>query len=341
MSMPLLGAHMSAAGGAYRAVERAQEVGCACVQLFSKNNNQWSAKPLTEGEIADFKQALADHQIVAPIVHDSYLINLASPADELWKRSIAAMIEELERASALGIPWVITHPGAHTTSSEEEGILRVVTALDQIRAATKHLGVGCLLENTAGQGSSLGHRFEHLAAMLNGVRDRAWLGVCIDTCHLFAAGYPISTKRDYASTFDELDRVIGLSEIKAFHVNDSKRELGSRVDRHEHIGEGKIGLEAFRCLVNDARFRAIPMYMETPKGDRDGEDLDRINLATLRGLVKGSGRTSAAKQDAKAKGIANAKETASAKEPAAKAPAPKPAAAKKARKPPAVKAKPK
>lgn len=283
--MPILGAHMSAAGGCYRAVEIAHRDGCDCVQVFTKNNNQWRAKDLTDDDVRLFQQRLAELGITHPISHDSYLINLAAPDDELWRKSIDAFRIELLRAEQLGIPYVVTHPGAFTTSSEEVGLARIVAALNEVHAQTRGIAAQCLLENTAGQGSCLGWRFEQLATILDGVKDPERLGVCIDTCHTFAAGYPLGTKKEYQATMRLLDKTVGLGLVKAFHLNDSKKELGSRVDRHEHIGRGKLGLEPFRLLLNDRRFRKIPMYLETPKGLEDGVELDVINLATLRGLV--------------------------------------------------------
>jgi deoxyribonuclease-4 len=284
-SMPILGAHMSAAGGCYRAVEIAKECGCDCVQLFSKNNNQWRAKELTEDDCTKFRDTLAKLQIAHPIVHDSYLINLAAPDDELWKKSIDAFRIELLRAEQLGIPYVVTHPGSFTTSSEEAGLQRIITALDEVHAQTRGIRAQCLLENTAGQGTNLGWRFEHLATILDGVRNPDRLGVCIDSCHTFAAGYPLATRKQYLATMKQLDQTVGLAKIKAFHLNDSKKDLGSRVDRHEHIGHGYLGLEPFRHLLNDRRFRHPPMYLETPKEKENGIEMDVVNLATLRSLV--------------------------------------------------------
>jgi deoxyribonuclease-4 len=254
--------------------------------VFTKNNNQWRAKPLSDEDVALFQAAMESGGIQSPLAHDSYLINLAAPDNELWRKSLDSFIVELERAAALGIPCVVTHPGAFTSSSEEEGIARVIEALDAADAATRRLPVSTLLETTAGQGSALGWSFEQLAAMLAGVKHPERLGVCVDTCHIFAAGYPLTPKRAYDNTMREFDRRIGLERIKAFHVNDSKKPFGSRVDRHEHIGRGQIGLEAFGYLVNDRRFRRVPMYLETEKGTENGEDLDVINLRTLRELIK-------------------------------------------------------
>ncbi len=288
---PILGAHMSIAGGYYKAVEEAQLRGCSCVQLFTKNNNQWRAKPITEKDIEAFQEALVRCGISHPIAHDSYLINLAAPDDELWNKSIDAFVEELRRAHALGIPYVVTHPGSYTSSSEEAGLERIATALDKVHEQTEGVSSQCLLENTAGQGTNLGWRFEHLAAIIQGVRHPERLGVCIDTCHTFAAGYPISTQADYQQTFAELDRLVGLDRVKAFHLNDSVKGLGCRVDRHAHIGRGSIGLEAFRLLLNDPRFGAVPMYLETAKEEEDGESMDEVNLRTLRSLVATAGQS--------------------------------------------------
>ncbi|MBX7166889.1 MAG: deoxyribonuclease IV [Pirellulales bacterium] len=276
---------MSIAGGYYRAVEYARKAGCDCVQLFTKNNNQWRAKPITPDEQARFRQSLADSGVEHPIAHNSYLINLAAPDADLWNKSIDAMVVELQRAGQLGIPFVVAHPGAYTTTSEAVGLRRIVRALNTIHKQTPEVPARILLETTAGQGSSLGCRFEHLARLIEGVKDPERVGVCVDTCHVFAAGYPLADRKDYLATFRAMDATFGLEKIRAFHLNDSVKPLGSRVDRHAHIGAGCLGLEPFRHLMNDRRFRQVPMYLETPKGTRDGEDLDRINLRVLRGLV--------------------------------------------------------
>jgi len=287
--MAILGAHQSIAGGYYRSAEIARQCGCDCVQLFTKNNNQWRAKELTDDDAVRFQAALREAKVLHPLSHDSYLINLAAPDETLWRRSLEAFIVELQRAERLGIPYVVTHPGSFTSSSEEAGLKRIIQALDETHRQTRGLRVRTLLENTAGQGTNLGWRFEHLAEILGGVKDPDRIGICIDTCHVFAAGYPLATPKQYKATFRELDKLVGLKLIKAFHLNDSKRELGSRVDRHEHIGKGQLGLEPFRFLLNDARFKKIPMYLETPKeadGENRGLELDTMNLATLRGLVE-------------------------------------------------------
>jgi deoxyribonuclease-4 len=277
---------MSIAGGYYKAVDAARRAGCDCVQLFTKNNNQWRAKEITDDEVERFRAALAEHKITHPIAHDSYLINMGSPDPELWKKSVDAFVVELRRADQLGIPYVVAHPGAYTTSSEAKGLKNIIRALNEVHRQTKGIGAQCLLETTAGQGSNLGWRFEHLATILDGVKDPDRLGVCFDTCHVFAAGYPMGTEKEYMATMRKFNSTVGVKQIRAFHLNDSKRELCSRVDRHEHIGQGHLGKEPFRFLLGDRRFRKVPMYLETPKGEKDGKDLDVINLATLRGLVE-------------------------------------------------------
>ena len=284
--MPILGAHMSIAGGYFKAVIAARNAGCDCVQIFTKNNNQWRATVLATEDTQKFRDAMVEHEISHPLSHASYLINLASPKEDLREKSIDAMVIELERANALGIPCVVFHPGSFTTSTEEAGLDAIVDSLNRIHEKTSELTSIPLLENTAGQGSNLGWRFEHLAYIIDNVLQPDRVGVCIDTCHTFAAGHPLGTSTDYEATIKSMDDTFGLKKIKAFHLNDSKKAFGSRKDRHEHIGEGEMGLEPFRFLLNDKRFAKIPMYLETEKGDRDGEDMDAMNLKTLRGLVK-------------------------------------------------------
>jgi deoxyribonuclease IV len=281
--MPI-GAHMSIAGGLDQAVARGKAVGCEVAQVFTKNSNQWAAKPLATDEIARFKQAQAEAGLPVPLAHDSYLINLCAPGGDLLARSEAAFREELERCEALAIPYLVTHPGAHTGAGEEEGLRRMAAALDRLHGATRGFRAKVLLENTAGQGSCVGYRFEHLARVLALVREPERLGVCLDACHLFAAGYDIRTPEGYRAVMDEFDHVVGLDRVRAFHLNDSKKGLGARVDRHEHIGRGEIGLEAFRALLDDPRVKDRPMVLETAKGEEDGVDLDLINLTTLRRL---------------------------------------------------------
>lgn len=284
--MPLFGSHLSIAGGYYKAVRAAHELGLDTVQIFTKNNNQWQGKPLTEGDIRLFQEALQETGIQAPCSHDSYLINLASPDDELWQKSLEAFVIELERAEALGLAGVVMHPGSHLESSPEEGLQRIVEALSEVHRRTSGYRVETWLETTAGQGTNLGYLFEHLQTILEGQDSPERCGVCVDTCHIFAAGYPLCSNADYASTMEQLIEAVSLPKIRAFHLNDSKKGLGSRVDRHEHIGEGELGLEPFRHLLNDRRFAAHPMYLETKKEKRDGEEMDAVNLRTLKGLMK-------------------------------------------------------
>jgi len=280
---------MSISGGYRAAVERAAACGCDCVQLFTKNNNQWHAKQITPEEAEQFRKALSELGVSHPAAHDAYLINLASPDKAIWRKSVDAFIVELRRADTLGIPHLVAHPGAYTTSSEALGLGRVVRALDEIHGQTRAVRCKCLLETTAGQGTSLGWRFEHLATILDGAKDPDRLGICFDTCHVFAAGYPMGNQKEYRATMTALNATVGLDQIRAFHLNDSRRALGSRVDRHAHIGRGMMGLEPFRLLLADRRFRRTPMYLETPKGEENGVDLDAINLSVLRALAKSPG----------------------------------------------------
>jgi len=276
---------MSIAGGYHKAVQRAADCGCDCVQLFTRNQSQWRAKTITPDQARRFAAALAELRVSYPVAHGSYLINLASPDRVLWRKSVDAFIVELQRAETLGIPYVITHPGAYTAGTETGGVRRIIRALDEIHGQTRRTRANCLLETTAGQGTSLGWRFEQLATILDGVKDPDRLGICFDTCHVFAAGYPMSTQKEYKATISALGATLGLERIKALHLNDSRRELGSRVDRHAHIGRGQMGLEPFRNLLRDPRFRSVPMYVETPKGKENGTDLDVINLGVLRELA--------------------------------------------------------
>jgi deoxyribonuclease-4 len=278
---------MSIAGGYWKAVEAAAVAGCDCVQVFTKNSNQWNAKPITSEEANAFVDSLRDREIGDPISHASYLINLASPNAELRDKSIAALVIELQRAKQLSIPWVVVHPGSFTASTEEDGLDRSAAAIDGILIDTAINGAGLLLENTAGQGTNLGWSFGQLGSILSQLGHEQRLGVCFDTCHAFAAGYDLSQPTSYDAMWEEFDQAVGLSRLKALHLNDSKKGLGSRVDRHEHIGAGAIGLEGFRLLLNDPRLAKLPMYLETEKGSNEsGEDWDVVNLRTLRSLIK-------------------------------------------------------
>lgn len=273
---------MSIAGGMDQAVWRGQKVGCETIQVFVKNANRWKAKPLAEKDISRFQQALQVTMISPVVAHNSYLINLASPNEDLWMKSLEAMIVEIERCAALGIPFLVMHPGAHSGSGEEIGLNRITIALNEALKRTKNSQVTILLESTAGQGSILGGQFEHLAILLNESFYPERLDVCLDTCHIFAAGYDLRTAKACEETFKEFDHIVGLSKLKAIHLNDSQGELGSRRDRHEHIGMGRIGLEGFRWIVNNPELFGLPMILETPKGPDLKEDKD--NLGILRSL---------------------------------------------------------
>ncbi len=285
--MAILGAHMSIAGGYYKAVEAAARLEMDSVQVFTKNNNQWRAKPMTDKDAELFRSSLADSCVEHTLSHTSYLLNLASPDEELCQRSIDGLVVELQRATFLGIPYVVLHPGSFTTSTESEGLERIIRSLDSTHDEVSDDSARVLLENTAGQGSNLGWDFQHLATILGGVTHPELLGVCFDTCHAFAAGYPLETPDEYEATMNKFDDIVGIERIRAFHLNDSKGELGSRKDRHEHIGQGALGKEAFRNLLKDHRFHNIPMFLETPKGDDDesGKTWDETTLALLRELV--------------------------------------------------------
>jgi deoxyribonuclease-4 len=278
-----LGAHESIAGGLYKAFERAQLATCDAVQIFVKSNRSWAVKPLEEDEIAQFK-AKAEETGIRPVVaHTSYLLNLGTPDELLWEKSRNMLITELERCEALEVPWLVLHPGSHVGSGEKAGLERVAQGLGEVHAATPGFRARILLETTAGQGDSLGHTFEQLARIIELTPQGERLGVCLDTCHVFAAGYELRTVEGYAATMEAFDKAIGLQRLKALHLNDSKGELGERKDRHEHIGKGHIGLEGFRNVVNDPRLAGLPGLLETPKGD-DLEE-DRENLRVLRSLV--------------------------------------------------------
>jgi deoxyribonuclease-4 len=287
-----LGAHMSIAGGCDRAVKAAHTFGFDTVQLFTKNNNQWKAPPLTDAHVEAFRSALQSTGVGTPIAHNSYLINLGSPDDTLWNKSIDAMVVELERCESLGISDLVAHPGAHVGSGEDAGLKRVAAGIDEIHRRTRGLSVRIALETTAGQGSCLGHRFEHLGTIIGLVQEPDRLGVCVDSCHIFAAGYSLATVDEYDRTMAEFNRAVGVDRIRVWHLNDSRRERGSRVDRHAGIGQGHLGLEPFRFVVNDPRFRDVPLILETPKGiDDQGEEFDAVNLRVLRQLETRSSGT--------------------------------------------------
>ena len=281
---------MSVAGGLPLAIARAQMHQCETLQIFSKNASQWRARPLPPGEIADFRRAAQSTGISPIVAHASYLINLATTSDVLRGQSIAALGEEVDRAEVLGLMGVVLHPGARLTAPPEQALALISSALTAVLKARPRGKTMILLEHTAGQGSTMGSSFGEIAAMLDGVRSRKRLGVCLDTCHLLASGYNLCTEEGYRDTFDEFERLIGFDRLKVFHLNDSKKPCMSRVDRHEHIGKGCIGLEPFRRLLHDPRFASLPMILETEKSEwrEKGkvviDPLDEMNLNTLRAL---------------------------------------------------------
>jgi len=280
----LLGAHVATAGGVETAFDRAEKIGATAIAIFSKNSNQWKAKSLSEKTVDAFRSAWKASSVKAVITHASYLINLGTPDDELWRKSIDAMIIELQRAELLGIHAVVLHPGAHVGAGVDYGVRRVAAALDTIHHAIPDCPVVTLLETSAGQGSSLGCAFEELGGMIDATQDKSRVGICVDTCHVFAAGYDIRTKKGYEASMKELIRFVPKKYIGAVHLNDSKRELGSRVDRHELIGEGHLGVKPFEFLLNDPRFKGVPKVLETPKVTEFGSDIEMLGL--LRGLMR-------------------------------------------------------
>jgi deoxyribonuclease-4 len=316
----LLGSHVSCQGGLFKAVERAEELNCDCLQVFVTNPPRqwpafegekagsgsiqnlptvlkretlreappinWQTKLLPQKEIDLWVASLNQSQLQHPIAHASYLINLASPKEDLFQKSIHALIAELDRCNRLGIEGLVLHPGAYTDSSESEGIQRIIDGMTQVLERTEHLGCRVLLENTAGQGTCLGHRFEQLGELLNGISDSERVGICMDTCHAFAAGYELNTPHGFREMASVIDDFLPYDAIRALHLNDSKKPLGSRVDRHEHIGLGEIGLDGFRFLKEHEKLGQLPGYLETEKGidEKTGQEWDAINLKVLREL---------------------------------------------------------
>jgi deoxyribonuclease-4 len=277
------GAHMSIAGGIHLAPERGVKAGCGVIQLFTQNSNQWRGKPISDSDTLLFREKRCESGLHEIVSHDIYLINLASSPGEIRDKSLVAFREEMERCSRLGITKIVMHPGAHLGDGEETGTKRICEAFNQLFEQVPEYTGKVLLEATAGQGSNIGYRFEHLRAIIESTTFSDRFAVCYDTCHAFAAGYDITTPEGYKKTFAEFDRIIGLDRLQCFHMNDSKKGLNSHVDRHEHIGQGAMGLEGFRLLVNDPRFSKIPKILETPKGDND--EMDAVNLKALRDLI--------------------------------------------------------
>jgi deoxyribonuclease IV len=276
----LLGAHVSTSGGVGNAPANGLRIGCEAIQVFTKNQRQWKAKPLSEVEIESYLCELERTGIQLTVSHDSYLINLASPQDQILEQSRAAFEDEIERCEQLRIPFLVLHPGSHVGCGEKAGLRRIADSINEALCKKPAYKTRLLVETTAGQGTNLGYRFEQLAEILEFVKQKKRVGICVDSCHIFAAGYEIRTAGAYRSTMKQLDEIVGLRKVRAFHLNDSKTPLGSRVDRHEHIGSGQLGVETFRMIVNDERFQKIPMILETP-----GEEADFVrNLQLLKGL---------------------------------------------------------
>jgi len=279
----LLGSHMSVAGGLHTAFERGMRIGCTTMQIFVKNASTWTGKPLTPDAVASYKAAGAKATIAPVIAHAAYLINLCARSDDVRLRSRQGLADELLRCSLLGVDGLVVHPGAHMGGGESDGLARIAESLNVVHTELPEAGTRTLLETTAGQGTTLGYRFEHLRRIIDLVEDQARVAVCLDTCHLFAAGYPIHTEEGWERTMRELEEIIGMEKVVAVHVNDSKREFGSRIDRHDHIGKGQVGDTAFRMVMNDPRLRGVPKILETEKSEDMHEDIE--NMARLTALV--------------------------------------------------------
>jgi deoxyribonuclease-4 len=289
-----IGAHMSVAGGVSKAVERAHVHGCEALQIFSKNASRWHAKPLGSAEVTAFRTRIVETGITPVVSHASYLINLATTFATLREQSITAFIDELDRADTLGLVGVVIHPGTCTAGDEEEGLRLIADAIAQAFRERPRGAALVLLEHTAGQGRTLGYRFEHLATIIAHLDGSARVGVCLDTCHLLASGYNIASASGYQQTFDAFDKIVGIGRLKVFHGNDSKKPCGSRVDRHEHIGRGHLGDAPFSRLLHDSRFAGLPILIETEKTKASGrpgaivaDPFDAQNLDTLRRLRTG------------------------------------------------------
>jgi deoxyribonuclease-4 len=274
----LIGAHTSIAGGVFTSIDRAERFGFTAIQIFTKNNSQWDAKPLSNRDIERFKDKLSESHIKFIQAHDAYLINLCAKDRGLLRKSRKSFIEELERCEQLGIPFLNFHPGAHGGQGEDDGLKIVAESINIAHEKAKDSNVGTMLETTAGQGTSLGYRFEHLREIIDRVDKPERMSVCIDTAHVFAAGYDITSPKKYKEVMRKFDDIIGLDLLKAFHMNDSKKELGSRVDRHEHIGKGYIGKSGFKNIMRDRKTANVPKILETPKGKRQLEDLRNMKI---------------------------------------------------------------
>jgi deoxyribonuclease-4 len=283
---PLLGTHVSVAGGLHTAFDRATRVGCATMQIFVKNANTWNARPLTEADIASYKTAAAGANVSPVIAHAAYLINLCAISPDTLKKSIAGYEDELRRCEAIGVMALVVHPGAHMGEGEEAGIRKIAGSLNTIHERTRGFTTLSLLEVTAGQGTAVGYKLEHLRDIIAQLDEPQRAGICLDTCHAFAAGYDLRNDDGWGSLMDDIAATVGLDKLKAIHVNDSQKEFGSRRDRHEHIGKGAIGLDGFRFLMNDPRLAAVPKILETDKSEDMHEDIE--NMEALRSLIRSS-----------------------------------------------------
>jgi deoxyribonuclease-4 len=283
-NLPLLGAHFSIAKGLHRALYEAKAHRCTALQIFTKNANTWKERTLAQDEIRRFDQARKETGIIEIVSHAAYLINLATSERKKHVLSCNALVSELIRSSMLDIPFIVLHPGAHMGIGEEKGIEKIADSINEMFAKTSGIKTRLLFETTAGQGSGMGYSFEQLALIMDKIENRNRCGICLDTSHIFAAGYDIRTKESYRKTINAFDAIIGIKNLFVIHLNDSKKELGSRVDRHEHIGEGYIGMNMFKLVMNDRRFRDVPKIIETPKY-KDGRDADKMNLNRLRTLI--------------------------------------------------------
>jgi deoxyribonuclease-4 len=293
-----LGAHVPITGGVFNAPGHGQAIGAEAIQIFTRNQMQWACRPLGPEEAARFREAVARSGVRRVLTHGSYLMNLASPNPEFLVKSRDCLVTEIERCDQLAIPYVVLHPGAHMGQGEDEGLSAIARSLDAVLERTEGREVMPLLEVTAGQGSCLGYRFEHLAAIFDRVREPERVGVCLDTCHLHAAGYDLVSPEGYERTLRDFGRIVGMRKLKAIHLNDSKRERGSRVDRHARAGEGVMGLETFARIVNDRRFRGLPLVVETPGPLAEWKK----EIARLRALVRPAGRRRPARTAARGKG---------------------------------------
>ncbi len=278
-----LGSHLSFAGGVDTAIDRAAPLGLRSLQVFTKNANQWAAKPLEPAVVERYREKLQQSELEIVVAHDSYLINIASPDDEMWEKSIQALKVELDRCDLLGIPYLVSHPGAHMQSGVDAGVARVTAAVNRIHADMPDGGCSIAIETTAGQGTTLGRTFAEIAQMVDGIEDKSRVVVCMDTCHIFVAGYDILSESAYNQTIQQFDDVVGLEYLKVLHLNDSLKGLGSHRDRHAHLGEGELGAVPFGFFLNDRRLDGLPGILETPKKN-DFED-DHRNLTLLRSMV--------------------------------------------------------